>query len=134
MPGQAGGAGPGAFSSKYVFAYDPLRPARLPMAIDAWGPLGGVALESNEPWANALFGATTEPGSAELGTPRKVAEPAEAPINETTFFTPSSLPISHVREADSRAGIESPPSSEATPPEYEKPLALPSRFEGSSRP
>lgn len=37
MPGQAGGADPGAFSSKYVFAYDPLRPARLPMAIDAWG-------------------------------------------------------------------------------------------------
>lgn len=79
MPGQAGGAGPGAFSLKCVFAYDPLRPARLPMAIYAWGPLGGVAPESNEPWANAMFGATTEPGPAELGTPRKVAEPAEAP-------------------------------------------------------
>lgn len=94
------------------------------MAIYAWGPLGGVALESNEPWANAMFGATTEPEPAELGTPRKVAEPAEAPINESAFFTPSSLPISHVREVDPRAGIESPPSSETTPPEYEKASGL----------
>lgn len=45
----------------------------------------------------------------------KSRNPQRPPINETTFFTPSSLPISHVRAVDPRAGIESPPSSEATP-------------------
>lgn len=61
--------------------------------------LGGDAPESNESWVNALFSATTEPRLAELGTPRKVPVPAEAAINESAFFTPSRLPVSHVREA-----------------------------------